>query len=184
METVEGSKVRKGKRKRELNGTLEEGGSSKSGKGIDHKHKRVHTSNPDMDIVMNVDQHKEMLDTVSGHIRELVTKDTHKSDVSESCKQTKARNKSKKTKTIGTKSSLREEEGEETNGPCHKMDVSYVQVAEEDASTASLRTSGVSQESALEYLRLWKEERDRWSFKKKTQYWLIQNMYDRTKVRI
>lgn len=41
--------------------------------------------------------------------------------------------------------------------------------------------SGVSQESALEYLQLWREEREKWSFKKKIQYWLLQNMYDRTK---
>ena len=49
-------------------------------------------------------------------------------------------------------------------------------------TAVDVTSAGVSQESALEYLRLWKEERERWSFKKKTQYWLLQNMYEITKV--
>jgi len=35
---------------------------------------------------------------------------------------------------------------------------------------------------AAEYLVLWSTKRDCWSFKKKTQYWLLQNMYDKKKV--
>ncbi len=37
-------------------------------------------------------------------------------------------------------------------------------------------------ECALEYLRLWDEEKRKWSFKKKTQFWLLQNMYRSSKV--
>lgn len=40
----------------------------------------------------------------------------------------------------------------------------------------------VDKSSALEYLILWDTNRCKWSFKKKTQYWLLQNMYDRQKV--
>lgn len=40
----------------------------------------------------------------------------------------------------------------------------------------------VDQESASEYLTLWDTDRCKWSFKKKTQYWLLQNMYDKQKV--
>lgn len=43
-------------------------------------------------------------------------------------------------------------------------------------------TSSISRESALDYLHLWSAERERWAFKKKTQYWLLQNMYDKRQV--
>lgn len=36
--------------------------------------------------------------------------------------------------------------------------------------------------AAMEYLHLWEEDRTRWSFKKKVQYWLLQNMYDKHQV--
>ena len=42
--------------------------------------------------------------------------------------------------------------------------------------------SKVDKLSAAEYLTLWSERRKKWSFKKKTQYWLLQNMYDKKKV--
>lgn len=38
-------------------------------------------------------------------------------------------------------------------------------------------------DSALEYLRLWDEDKAKWTFKKKTQFWLLQNMYNKSKVR-
>ena len=45
------------------------------------------------------------------------------------------------------------------------------------------RESGVSdRDRALEYLRRWDRGSDGWSFRKKTQYWLLQNAYDKTKV--
>ena len=40
----------------------------------------------------------------------------------------------------------------------------------------------VDKESASEYLNLWDTDRCNWSFKKKTQYWLLQNMYDKQQV--
>ena len=42
--------------------------------------------------------------------------------------------------------------------------------------------TGVDKLAAAEYLMLWDSERDKWSFKKKTQYWLLQNMYNKKKV--
>lgn len=38
------------------------------------------------------------------------------------------------------------------------------------------------QKLALLYLHTWHEERDKWSFKKKLQYWLLSNLYEKEKV--
>ena len=35
---------------------------------------------------------------------------------------------------------------------------------------------------ALSYLRQWKEDREVWSFKKKPQYWLLNNFYSKAQV--
>lgn len=37
---------------------------------------------------------------------------------------------------------------------------------------------------ALEYLHLWTVDKEAWSFKKKPQYWLLSNMYNKAQVRI
>lgn len=176
MEAVE--KVHRKKRKREETDKSEESGSSKSDHDIKHRSKRVHQSSSDGDITFSTDQQEEMLDTVSGHIQELKIKERDMDgDSSKASKPTKAGAKSKKVKKKWTGSSkLGENVGERTSlsddvGSSDQME-----------NTTDISSSGVSQESALEYLRLWKEERERWSFKKKTQYWLLQNMYDRTKV--
>lgn len=42
--------------------------------------------------------------------------------------------------------------------------------------------TGVDKLTAAEYLMLWDSDRDKWSFKKKTQFWLLKNMYDKKKV--
>ena len=36
--------------------------------------------------------------------------------------------------------------------------------------------------AAAEYLLLWEQNRKKWAFRKKTQYWLLQNMYEKKKV--
>ncbi len=36
--------------------------------------------------------------------------------------------------------------------------------------------------NALDYLRQWDTDRQLWSFKKKLQYWLLNNMYDKKQV--
>ena len=41
---------------------------------------------------------------------------------------------------------------------------------------------GTDRESALHYLQQWDSDRDNWSFKKKTQYWLLQNACDKSQV--
>lgn len=175
MEAVE--KVHRKKRKREETDKSEEGGLSKSDHDIKHRSKRVHQLSLDGDVTFSTDQQEEMLDTVSGHIQELKIKERHvDGDSSKASKQTKAGAKSKKMKKKWTESSKLDESGGERT--------SFDDVGSSDKveNTTDISSSGVSQESALEYLRLWKEERERWSFKKKTQYWLLQNMYDRTKV--
>lgn len=66
-----------------------------------------------------------------------------------------------------------EEEGKETNTPKrakkkNKVDSS---AGKEDAKPA------LGQKEALEYLRSWHADKESWSFKKKAQYWLLQNAY-------
>ena len=39
------------------------------------------------------------------------------------------------------------------------------------------------QDAALSYLQQWHADRTNWSFKKKQQLWLLQNVYDKTQVR-
>ena len=178
MEAVE--KVHKKKRKREELDRSEESGSpeSKSDRDIKHRSKRIHqsSSDGDIDIALSADRHEEMLDTVSGHIQELKIKEK---DIDGGDPRTsKAGAKSKKMKKKRTESSKLGENGGEGTSLCCDGEGSSAQIE----NTTDISSSGVSQESALEYLRLWKEERERWSFKKKTQYWLLQNMYDRTKV--
>jgi len=54
-----------------------------------------------------------------------------------------------------------------------------------DVSTEHMNTatSSSAQYHALEYLRTWKSAHDRWTFQKVRQVWLLQHMYDSTKVR-
>lgn len=42
--------------------------------------------------------------------------------------------------------------------------------------------SGVGREAALQYLHLWDNNRSHWCFRKKAQFWLLQNMYEEDKV--
>lgn len=44
------------------------------------------------------------------------------------------------------------------------------------------KESEASKLAAAEYLVLWERDRKRWAFRKKTQYWLLQNMYEKKKV--
>lgn len=37
-------------------------------------------------------------------------------------------------------------------------------------------------EASLQYLHLWHTDREKWCFRKKPQFWLLQNMYDKTQV--
>ena len=181
MDTTNVAKGCKRKRKKELIGTpVEEGGSFiKSDRDLKHKHKRIRTSDlVDAEVSFGTEQQEELLHTVSGHIRELVAKERRLTDPSN---RTKRKSKSSIEKA-GTKSSNCQEENKGAGECSNGVSVSRTEDDVECIFTATPERPGVSQESALEYLRLWKEERERWSFKKKTQYWLLQNMYDRTKV--
>ena len=59
-------------------------------------------------------------------------------------------------------------EKEDTKPPQEKRSKSYGRV--------------VTKETAMEYLHSWDKNRSSWSFKKKMQYWLLQNMYEKDQV--
>ena len=183
METKEIEKAQK--RKRKKGPSRDNASSYEVDRDIEHKSKRIHTSSSaDLltDITMSEAQQEKMLDTVSGHIHELASKaeGTQTADEARTSKQTKEGSdfKTKKSRKR-TKASEKEKTTEESSG--QEAGVA-TELTNGDMADASSKQSSVSQESALEYLRLWKEEREKWAFKKKTQYWLLQNMYDRTKV--
>lgn len=69
-------------------------------------------------------------------------------------------------------------------GQMNKMSPAMEAAAQEPAIAASTPEGGVDKEAAAEYLLLWDSHREKWSFKKKTQYWLLQNMYDTQKVKV
>eukprot|EP00731_Ephydatia_muelleri_P029302 Em0020g946a len=68
-----------------------------------------------------------------------------------------------------------EEEGKEANTPKRakkkKKKKTDSGMAKEDIKPA------LGQKEALEYLRSWHADKESWSFKKKAQYWLLQNAY-------
>lgn len=168
-------KETKRKRKRDQNAgevAEEQESSSCAGSTEHNKCKRVHVSECDAETTLSADQQEKMLDTVSGHIQELAMKEKEINSPSNTSDKTiKTTSKLKKTKSRVTSS----KSNEETNDREARNEVT-------ESPTQEQQQSCVSQHSALEYLRHWKEENDKWSFKKKTQYWLLQNMYDRTKV--
>ena len=50
--------------------------------------------------------------------------------------------------------------------------------------SSSQRTkAGIDREAALEYLRKWDRDISSWTFKKKTQFWLLKNAFDKSQVR-
>ncbi len=57
------------------------------------------------------------------------------------------------------------------------------EVAEDDCLPES-DTGGDEKSNASQYLTQWHSHRKEWAFRKKTQYWLLQNMYDKKKVSI
>ena len=51
----------------------------------------------------------------------------------------------------------------------------------EDNTSQSDKMAG-NRDNALQYLRTWQTDLSSWSFRKKIQYWLLKNMFDKTKV--
>lgn len=45
-----------------------------------------------------------------------------------------------------------------------------------------LTKTGMDRETALDYLRQWDSDRSKWAFRKKSQYWLLQNACDKSQV--
>lgn len=104
--------------------------------------------------------HTQLLDSIGGHIKELGrVNDSLDTSNDEPLSKTAARRLKKRHKHT-------------ENG----LSISKGQCVNESPSCLA------SKETALEYLKLWSEERDKWSFKKKTQFWLLQNMYQKSKV--
>ena len=107
-----------------------------------------------------------MLESVKGHIKELKqvsdsTLDSHRQHSEEPISKSEARRLKKKQKQTEELSKSSSDGG-----------------SSKETSTPSCR------ETALEYLRVWDQERERWSFKKKTQFWLLHNMYKKAMVSI
>lgn len=66
--------------------------------------------------------------------------------------------------------------------PLEEEEVSSVSMEQEGGGEGEdAASTGVDKLAAAEYLGLWNGNRKKWSFKKKTQYWLLQNMYDKKK---
>lgn len=53
------------------------------------------------------------------------------------------------------------------------------EVTEHGTGDISEEKKGLDKYAAAQYLELWNSQRDKWTFRKKTQYWLLQNMFDR-----
>ena len=188
MEAVKHDSCKHKRKKHHTNGeTLEERGSLyKSDRDIGHKNKRIHTSSGDTEVPLSANQQEDMLETVSGHIRELVMKERQIERTDSSTNTSK--DGGTKSKKIGERTKLSKSERKVIESREKDVDngvssgLSVQESAESQEEALSTESGGVSKDSALEYLHLWKEEREKWSFKKKTQYWLLQHMYDRTKV--
>lgn len=101
-----------------------------------------------------LEEHAQLLDSVKGHLNELTLVTDSYQDLTQSTDDASESPAMKKSK----KKSLASEK------------------ASEEKSTV------VVKDFALEYLRLWDQEKLKWSFKKKTQWWLLQNMYRSSKV--
>lgn len=102
--------------------------------------------------------HTQLLNSIGGHIREL----THVNDSIRKAAQDEVEPLSKSAARRLKK----------RNRPVESVP-SIPNTASSDADV---------KEAALDYLKKWSEERDKWSFKKKTQFWLLQNMYRKSKV--
>ena len=61
-----------------------------------------------------------------------------------------------------------------------KRKKSSTAVRVKSTDTSSLTSK---RDAALGYLQQWHTDRTKWSFKKKQQLWLLQNVYDKTQVR-
>jgi len=75
---------------------------------------------------------------------------------------------------------LDEEEKDEINS-LFKAKQASLQPVKKKKKTLELDNTNVSvEQSSLDYLTEWQDNRDKWKFRKVRQTWLLQNMYDRT----
>jgi len=75
---------------------------------------------------------------------------------------------------------LDEEEKDEINH-LFKAKQASLQPVKKKKKTLELDNTNVSvEQSSLDYLTEWQDNRDKWKFRKVRQTWLLQNMYDRT----
>ena len=108
------------------------------------------------------DSHTQLLDSIGGYIKELTrvndSLDASNDESIEPLSKSAARRLKKRNKQT------------------HNVQpISKGQSVEESPCVAS-------KEIGIEYLKMWSEEREKWSFKKKIQFWLLQNMYHKSKV--
>ncbi len=98
------------------------------------------------------EEHIQLLDSVKGHIKELTQVNDSYQDLDEPMGKDVLKSEDRKKKSKQTESPTEEKSIEEVK------------------------------ECAIEYLRLWDENKKKWSFRKKPQYWLLQNMYQKSMV--
>lgn len=120
------------------------------------KKKRMSTllkdSGTDAEVECDAEEHSRLLGLVTGRIEKLPLEDAAK-ESSENTYETNGKKEKKARNSRGDD----EQEKAESEVNCVKL--------------------SVDKASAAEYLVLWDTDRSSWSFKKKTQYWLLQNMY-------
>ncbi len=120
--------------------------------------KHTHGDSPPLDHTTPIEplteEHAQLLDSVKGHLKELTQVTDSYQDFPESDTEVVSKSSTKKSKKKDEISELPSEE----------------------------KSTVATKEFALEYLRLWNEEKKKWSFKKKTQFWLLQNMYRKSNV--
>ncbi len=98
------------------------------------------------------EEHIQLLDSVKGHLKELTQVNDSYHDLDEPMGDDVSKSEDRKKKS------------KQTEPPNEEKSIEEVK------------------ECALEYLRLWDENQKKWSFRKKPQYWLLQNMYQKSTV--
>lgn len=133
-----------------------EEGLEDGGAGVTKKRRRSCHKNTTMDEgSVESQEHTRMLESVTGKIDKLSSE-----DYSESAKE-----------NLGTNKDSSKSDKEERNGG-----------GEDKEDDKKMDASLAHKLAAAEYLLLWEQDRTQWAFRKKTQYWLLQNMYDKKKV--
>lgn len=111
-------------------------------------------------------EHASLLSSVTGQLRRLPVDDSRSGSSVGDAERKKARSRKRRGAVVG--------EAKENSSDNNATVVVVDSVVGGGGS--------VDKQVAAQYLVLWDSNRDAWSFKKKIQYWLLQNMYHKKKV--